>query len=200
MVLGLILVLALGILLGAQNLMADFVNYLESFSSYTLFLLLFLIGAELGSSGGLKDKFKNLDPIILLLPVFSIFGSLAGGAFTGWLTKIGLWQGAAIGGGMGWYSLSGIIIGQKLNPQLGALAFLTNIFREVYTFLLIPLLFKLKLGPAALTVGGATTMDTTLPIISRYGGFEMSLIALWHGIFCSISVPFVVSLMITPLV
>ncbi|NLN84281.1 MAG: lysine exporter LysO family protein [Firmicutes bacterium] len=199
MIIALILVLVAGVFLGAQPFSMEFVDLIEVSGDYTLFLLLFLIGAELASSGNLRERFKSLDISMLFLPLFSILGSLFAGAMTGLLTQVGLWQGAAIGGGMGWYSLSGVIISQKLSAELGALAFLTNIFREIYTFIFIPLLYKFKLGPAALTIGGATTMDTTLPIINRYLGKDLSLIAIWHGIVCSLLVPVLVSLMLMPL-
>ena len=199
MIIALILVLVAGVFLGAQPFSMEFVDLIEVSGDYTLFLLLFLIGAELASSGNLRERFKSLDISMLFLPLFSILGSLFAGAMTGLLTQVGLWQGAAIGGGMGWYSLSGVIIIHKLSADLGALAFLTNIFREIYTFIFIPLLYKFKLGPAALTIGGAITMYSSLPIINRYFGKDLFLFAIWHGIVCSLLVPDLVSLMLKPL-
>ena len=41
---------------------------------------------------------------------------------------------------------------------------------------------------------GATTMDTTLPIITRCSGQEYVILSLFHGFLVDFSVPFLVSL------
>jgi len=44
----------------------------------------------------------------------------------------------------------------------------------------------------AVPMGGATTMDTTLPIMTKFGGSEVALIAFVHGFVLTALVPFVV--------
>ena len=49
-------------------------------------------------------------------------------------------------------------------------------------------------GPLApISVGGATTMDTTLPIITRTSGQEFVILSLFHGFLVDFSVPFLVT-------
>ena len=48
-----------------------------------------------------------------------------------------------------------------------------------------------KLAP--ICAGGATTMDTTLPIITKFSGSEYVMVALFHGIIIDFSVPLWVS-------
>jgi uncharacterized membrane protein YbjE (DUF340 family) len=48
-----------------------------------------------------------------------------------------------------------------------------------------------SLGPIA--AGGATTMDTTLPIITRCSGPGLVPVSLYHGFVVDFSVPFLVS-------
>jgi len=77
---------------------------------------------------------------------------------------------------------------------LGTIALLANIFREVLALLLAPLLVRYfgKLAPIA--AGGATTMDTTFPVIVRYSGKEYSVVSIYHGFVTDLAVPFLVTL------
>jgi uncharacterized membrane protein YbjE (DUF340 family) len=71
---------------------------------------------------------------------------------------------------------------------------LANILREIITLLFAPVMVKYfgKLAPIA--AGGATTMDTTLPIIIRTSGKEFSVVSIYHGFVMDLSVPFLVTL------
>jgi uncharacterized membrane protein YbjE (DUF340 family) len=49
-------------------------------------------------------------------------------------------------------------------------------------------------GPLSpICAGGATTMDTTLPVITRYSGTDYVVVALFHGMIIDFSVPLWVS-------
>ena len=74
----------------------------------------------------------------------------------------------AISSGFGWYSLSGIILTQLHSAEIGTIAFLTNIFRELITVVSIPFIAKYLNDYTAIAPAGATSMDSTLPIISKY--------------------------------
>ena len=195
MILLIILVLSGGILSGYFLLPSSLIALAVSSSHWILYLMLFLIGAEMAFTGDIWVRLRKMPKLVFCLPAFSIAGSVLGGALTGLLLNLGFWQGAAIGGGMGWYSISGAILTGSLGAQIGAIAFLTNIIRELLTFLLVPLLFELDIGIAAITIGGATTMDTTLPIISRYGGSSVTMISILHGVVCSAAVPILLPLL-----
>jgi uncharacterized membrane protein YbjE (DUF340 family) len=77
---------------------------------------------------------------------------------------------------------------------LGTVALLSNIMRELAALLLAPLLVRYfgKLAPIA--VGGATTMDTTFPVIVKFSGKEFAVIAVFHGFVLDVSVPVLVTL------
>jgi uncharacterized membrane protein YbjE (DUF340 family) len=76
-------------------------------------------------------------------------------------------------------------------------ALLSNIFREVATLLTTPILVRYFGKLAGIASGGATAMDTTLPVISRYSGKEYAIIALFSGIVLTILVPFLVTFILT---
>jgi len=50
---------------------------------------------------------------------------------------------------------------------------------------------------APISAGGATTMDTTLPIITRSCGQDYVILSLFHGFCVDFSVPFLVTLFCT---
>ena len=98
-----------------------------------------------------------------------------------------------MGSGFGYYSLSSILITEYRGPELGTVALLANIIREVVTLLGAPLLVRF-FGPLTpISCGGATTMDTTLPIITRTSGQDFVILSLFHGFLVDFSVPFLVT-------
>ena len=77
------------------------------------------------------------------------------------------------------------------------MALLANIVREVITLLGAPLLVR-WFGPLApITSGGATTMDTTLPVITRWSGQDFVVLSLFHGFVVDFTVPFLVTFFCT---
>ena len=99
----------------------------------------------------------------------------------------------AIGAGFGYYSLSSIVISKISGETIGIIALLSNIIREVGTLVLAPVLVKYfgKLAPIA--SGGATTSDTTLPIIVKYSGKEYALGAIVNGVILTLLVPIIIA-------
>lgn len=84
-------------------------------------------------------------------------------------------------------------LGIGLKPGLGAMALLSNIFRELIALIFTPFLAK-KLGPyAAVAAAGATSMDVCLPGITRSCGPEIIPATLISGVLTDFSVPFLVS-------
>lgn len=76
---------------------------------------------------------------------------------------------------------------------MGTVALLSNIMREMITLLCAPLLVRWFGNLAPISAGGATTMDTTLPIIARYAGQEFAVVSIFHGFVIDFSVPFLVT-------
>ena len=167
-------------------------------SWYALALLMFLVGMTIGSDTIILQKFRSLPPRLMLLPLLTIVGTLAGSAFASLaLPSRPLTHCLAVGAGMGYYSLSSIFITEYVGAELGTVALMSNILREIATLLLAPLLLRL-FGPLApITSGGATTMDTTLPIITRTSGDRFVILSIFHGFVTDFSVPFLVSFFCT---
>ena len=186
----------LGIIIGATIMPASILPMLQPLIMIFLYLLLCCIGINLTAEANIFKLIKEIHPLALILIPLSACGSIAGAAFITGFGGDSPWLGAAIGAGFGWYSLAGVLLSESLGPASGALAFLTNTFRELLALAFLPLAIK-HLGQAGFVLGGATTMDTTLAIISKAGGSEMTCIALLHGIMLSTLVPILVPILAT---
>jgi Predicted membrane protein len=151
-----------------------------------LLVLLFLAGADIGRLKGLR-----LSPRLAAVPLVSLASSLAAGlAFYLWL---GVSPAVAVG--MGWYSFTGpYLLSASGDAVLGTLGFLANFFREQLTFVLTPLLAGRVQPDAALAIGGATTMDNTLPLYRSVYGAEAVVPAVVNGVVLTLAVPIVVPL------
>ena len=157
--------------------------------------LLFCVGMSIGSNDNIVSEFRSLNPRLALLPVATILGSFAG-SLVAWLflQYRGVTDCMAVGSGFAYYSISSIFITQYRGAELGTVALLANIYREILTLLIAPLLAKV-FGPLApISSGGATTMDTTLLIISQTCGQQYVVVSLFHGFVVDFSVPFLVTM------
>lgn len=183
----------LGIIVGLCDVIPDsFVN--SDVSYYALCCLMFCVGISIGCDTSVLKSFKEVNPRLMMLPIMTILGTLAGcAAVSILLGHRQLTDCLAIGSGFGYYSLSSIFITQYRGAELGTIALLANISREILTLLCAPLLAKYFGRLAPISVGGATTMDTTLPIITRYSGESFIIVSIFHGFCVDFSVPFLVT-------
>jgi len=170
------------------------VEWIENGVTWGLGLLIFLVGIDLGSNRKLLQELRRLGMKVLMLPLAIAMGSIAGAFVVGSLIGLAYNSACAVGAGFGWYTLSGVILA-KFDAQLGAIAFLSNVFREVLAIVFIPVLAK-RCGPLyTLAPAGATAMDTTLPIITRSTSSSMGLVSFISGAVLSTLVPFLVPLL-----
>ena len=166
----------------------------QDFSMYVLYGLMFLVGISIGSDRKAWAALKGQQLRIVLVPLATIVGTLAGSIGVSFLlTDIRLTDCLAIGSGFGYYSLSSIFITEYRGAELGTIALTTNIIREIITLLGAAVLVRCFGKLAPICSGGATTMDTTLPVITRFSGKEYVIIAIFHGFVVDFSVPFLVT-------
>ena len=186
-------VLVLGI--GAGYLLPEGLSAsIDSASSYLLLILLFSVGIDMGLNRDVFRRIRELGLRILLIPVGIVLGSLCGGAITALLVSLPLREGLAISSGLGWYSLSGILLTEAGNPVGGTISFLANVFREMLTFIVVPFIASRLNFYAAIAPAGATSMDTTLGIISKHTNGTIAVLAFVNGVVCTLVVPILVPL------
>lgn len=163
-------------------------------SIWALYALMFLVGISIGSDTQALKAIRGQHWKILWVPVATWAGTLAGTALASLLLPSrSLADCLAVGSGFGYYSLSSIFITEYRGAELGTIALAANIIREIITLLSAPLLVCWFGKLAPICTGGATTMDTTLPVITRFSGKEFVVISIFHGFIVDFSVPFLVT-------
>ena len=166
----------------------------SNFSFYALAGLMACVGASIGSDPQTLRNFRALNPRLVLLPIGTIFGTLAATVVVSpLLSERSLTDCLAVGSGFAYYSLSSIFITEYRGAELGTIALLSNICRELLTLLAAPLLVRWFGRLAPIAAGGATTMYTTLPVIARTSGSDLVVVSLFHGFVVDFSVPFLVT-------
>ena len=160
-------------------------------SIYILYALMFQIGISIGSNKELKSMISQLRLKFLLIPLATISGTLLFSAIASLLlSRWSIFDCMAVGSGFAYYSLSSVLITQfkeasigiQLATELGTIALLANIFREMMALLGAPLLVRYFGRLAPISAAGVNSMDVILPVITRYSGKEMVPIAIFHGL------------------
>lgn len=192
----------LGCLVGVYELLPEaFLG--DNATLWVLYALMLQVGIGIGSDERLKEILRSLSPKLLLVPFATIFGTLLAVLIISFgFSRWSVAEILAVGSGFGYYSLSSILvtslkeatIGVQAAAELGTIALMANIFRELMTLLLAPLMVKWFSPLAPICAGGATSMDVTLPVITRFSGRDWVFVAILHGIVVDFSVPFLVPL------
>lgn len=169
------------------------IEMITSNKDLILYILMFLVGISIGLNRGIVSKIKEYHIKIFVIPAGIIIGSLAGGIVSGLITGLPLNQSAATAAGMGWYSLSGVAIGNLAGAQAGSIAFLSNLLREIFSFFSIPWISKKLNYYTCIAPAGATSEDTTLPMMIRCTNGETVVLSVFNGVICSAAVPFLIS-------
>ena len=190
----------IGCLVGIFN---DFQFDMHNLSMYILYALMLQVGISIGSNKNLKFLIKSLRPNMLLVPIATIVGTLLFSAFASLLlSQWSVFDCMAVGSGFAYYSLSSLLIvqfkeasaGIEIATQLGTIALLANIIREMMALFGAPVYASLFGKFAPVSVAGINSMDVCLPVISRCSGKNIIPIAIIHGIVLEICVPLLISL------
>ncbi len=144
------------------------------------------------SRSGISIPSVLAHPRTLAIPAGTVLGSLIGGGLLVLVFPLSLGKALALASGFGWYSLSGVIITDLGDPVLGSAGFMANMIRETIALLTIPLFARSRYPLVCVGVGGATSMDVTLPLIERTCGPAAVPVAIASGAICSLLVPVLV--------
>lgn len=173
-------------------------NYNDIFAKSTDIALFIMVFCSSIGIGGNKDALPHLISnglSLLIVPLGIIIGSLIGGTVVALVSNISLAKGMSVGACMGWYSYGGIQL-TPIDAQLGLVAFMANIMREIIALFCIPSVAK-KFGMfAAIAPAGATAMDTCLPVISKSTCEANIIIAFSTGTILTMLTPILVNFII----
>lgn len=176
---------------------------LHDWSLAVLYVLMFQVGMGMGSHPTLRHQLRQWNWGMVLTPLATIVGTLTFSAAASLvLSQWSVFDCMAVGSGFAYYSLSSILItqfkeptlGMQLATELGTIALLSNIIREMMALMGAPLFRKYFGRLAPISAAGVNSMDVLLPVITRCSGSDVMPIAIFHGILIDFSVPFFVSL------
>ncbi|MGB8697027.1 MULTISPECIES: lysine exporter LysO family protein [Acinetobacter] len=157
-----------------------------------LLIFMFLIGLDLAYSP-LDRSWLNWR--IMLVPMGCIVGSLAGAFFTAAIVKdISLKDLIMLSQGYGFYSMTGIVVTELKNAELGSIALMNDLFREIIAILLMYSI-GWRYPRSAISSAAATAMDVTLPMVKQACGKEFIPHAMVSGFILSVLAPVVVSVL-----
>lgn len=193
MVICAILALFLGVIYGIYGLDIEFISFFTDRSNFILYCLMFLVGISIGLHKGIINDLKKYHLKVFIIPFGIVVGSIIGGAFCSLITGFSLGESTAVVSGLGWYSLSGVTVGKLAGAELGSITFLSNLMREIFSFFLIPVVAKYLNYYSCIAPAGATSEDTTLPMMIKYTNEETVVLSVFNGIICSALVPVLIS-------
>ncbi|ALP41087.1 lysine exporter LysO family protein [Aeromonas schubertii] len=175
----------------AFGLIVDLSSFpIEKFSEWALMLLLLFIGIQMRNSGmRLRQILLNRWGMTIAIGV--MLSSWLGALIAALVLSLPATHALAMASSFGWYSLSGILVADKLGPVMGSAAFLNDLGRELIAILIIPLLMR-RHPSAAIGYGGATALDFTLPVIQRSGGGGVVPVAIVSGFILSLLGPILI--------
>ena len=182
-----------GVIAGRLGLAPEALRpHLETLITWGVYVVVFAVGVGIGRNRTVWLKVRALGLRALLLPAGVAAGTLLGALAGAFVLHMAARDALAVGAGFGWYSLSGVLLTKLRGAELGAVAFLANVFRELMAVAAMPLLARRFGVFTVIAPGGATTMDTTLPLIARLTGPHGAVLALVNGIALSFLVPVLV--------
>ena len=160
----------------------------------TLNIIALIAGIEIGGNKNIIKKMINPKTLSLMLavPAANFAGSMLGGVAVGMLLGVGFKDCLLISGGMGWYSFSSVVISAMYSTEIGTMSFIANVMREMLSFLLVPIAAKFTDLPCV-SIGGASTMDSTLPVILKCTNTQIAVLGFINGLVITLIVPFLIT-------
>lgn len=186
-----VLAFVVGLLAGLLNVLPS--EWFAGTSIYILYVLMFSVGASIGCDTVTLNNIGHISPGLALLPLMTILGTWLGSLLCSAFLDRSPADCLAVGSGMGYYSLSSVLITEARGADLGAVALLSNVIREILAILAAPLFCRFFGRLAPISAGGCTTADTTLPVITRVCGRDFVVVAVYHGVVVDLTIPFIVS-------
>ena len=183
-----------GLLFGYLFLDTGVKDTLDLILMSALDVMIFIAGIEIGSNRGILKRICNLHSALLALaiPLAVACGSICGALLLGHIAGLSAYDSLLVGGGLGWYSFSSVAISAMYSTEIGTVAFLANMMREISGFFLIPLLVRVHKF-LALAPSGAATMDSGLPVVIKYTNLHVGMYSFINGLVLTLIVPVLIS-------
>lgn len=184
-----------GMLAGHWIVPAEMAAHCSDLITIGLCLILFLVGIDMGKQGNIWRDIKSAGFRVLAFPVAVAVGTLGAAALSSLFLPMSAKDAMAAGAGFGWYSLAPILLADY-SPSVSAIAFLSNVMREVFAIVLIPIV-AVKIGYIeCISLPGAAAMDTVLPVVVNSTHDRIAIYSFVSGVILSFAVPVIIPMII----
>lgn len=182
----------------SSHMLSTISGFIENTIMILIYVLLLIVGLNLGCSRRNQSMKFTVTVSMLAMPLVTIVGTIIGVSITAaFIPGVTVMEAITASSGFAFYSVSSVIITSYVGVQLGTLALISNIMREVLTIICAPIIARIFGREAPISCAAATAMDTCLPIIRRTSGQEFVLMSLFNGLVLTFAVPFLVPLAIS---
>ena len=186
-----VLAVALGMLAGYFVIPDSVVAYCGTVIDFGLYLLLFLVGMDMGKQGTMLADIRAAGFKVLLVPAVVAAGTLLAAALAGLVLPLGVKDSVAASAGFGWYSLAPTLLA-PYSLSVSAVAFLSNVMREIFSIIAIPFVAKYIGYVECASLPGAAAMDTVLPVVVGATHERVAIYSFTSGVVLSLAVPILV--------
>ena len=186
-----VLAVVLGMLAGCFLIPDSIVAWCGTVIDFGIYLLLFLVGVDMGRQGTMLNDIKAAGFKVLLVPAAVVVGTFLAAALAGLFLPVGVKDAVAASAGFGWYSLAPTLL-QSYSLSVSAVAFLSNVMREIFSIMAIPIVARRVGYVECVSLAGATAMDTVLPVVVGATHERIAIYSFTSGVVLSLLVPVLV--------
>ena len=160
-----------------------------------LYLLLFLVGLDMGRQGTIVSDIRAAGFKTVLVPIAVAVGTLGFSALGSLFLPLGVKDAMASTAGFCWYSLAPSLL-QSYSLTVSAVAFLSNVMREIFAIVFIPLVAKRVGYVECAALAGAAAMDSLLPVVVGATHERITIYSFVSGVMLSMAVPILIPMLI----
>lgn len=157
-------------------------------SNYVLYIIIYLVGLDL-----ISFKLTKLNMDVMKVPFITVIATGAAVLIFSEVSSYSWRQSLVVSSGFGWFSLSGPMVNQLVSPEMGAMAFMTDFFREMFSIVFLYFLGKSQ-PRSAIGISGAAALDSALPFIKENCDQFFIRYAIVSGFILTLFAPFFISL------
>lgn len=160
-------------------------------SSFILYILIYMVGMDLV---GFRVKKLTLD--LVIVPVLTVMATLTAVFIFSAFSHLSWRELLVISSGFGWFSLSGPMVNKLVSTEMGAMAFMTDFFREMFSIIFLYFLGQTQ-PRSAIGISGAAALDSALPFIKENCEDSFISYAIVSGFVLTVLAPFLISFSVT---
>lgn len=170
---------------------------LASASTPIVSILLIFVGLQIGTDLGWMRNIRRYAFDVFLISASAIIGSLiAAGVFAYADPSLTWRETSLVASGLGFYSLSSIMLDHAGLSSLSVLSFLTNFLREFLSLVATPFIVQM-FGALAPIAAAASAADSGSPIITRSSGNEYTIHCIGSAFVLSVAAPLLIQVFLS---